>query len=186
MKKNGLHKSALKSFYGQTLDKLTTCRMPLSRTQNCREKCRPPPSTPVVEEEEAAEREVNRLWEQQVFDRLRQGDHLCIGGGGLGHRISSSGIDVDRIEAAGSPNQVAKLDGHIATTGTHVDAPPALADPEALERGLEGTPVDVIAQTTQSAVGVIGHSPTLPHGSGDVTAERAPCPRLGHLLGSCG
>jgi hypothetical protein len=139
-----------------------------------------------VQQKESTEGEINGFRKEEVFDCLCEGDDLCVRSGGFCHRISSSWVDVDRVKASRSPNEVAELDGHIASTGTDVNAPPPLTDAEALERGLEGASIDIVAQSSQSTVKLACHGPTLSHRPRDLTAEPAPCPQPGHLLGSCG
>ncbi len=111
-----------------------------------------------VQQQEAAERQVDRLGQAQVLAGLGDGQHLAVGGGGRGHLVPGRRVGVDGVDPAVVADDLGQGDRHVAPAGAHVDTGPARSDPQPVEGGGERSPVDVVAQASQF------HPATLPAG----------------------
>ncbi len=97
-----------------------------------------------MEEKEAAERQINRLGQREVFYGLGQSEDLGVGGRSGGNEVTSGGIDVDGIDTTLSTDDLAEGDGHVTEAGADVDASPAGTNPEPSHGGGQWAPVDVV------------------------------------------
>ena len=102
-----------------------------------------------VQEEEPAEGQVDRLGQAQVLAGLGDGQHLAVGGRRRGHLVPGGRVGVDGVDAAVVADDLGQGDRHVAPAGADVDAGPARADPQPVEGGGQGPPVDVVPQAAQ-------------------------------------
>ena len=102
-----------------------------------------------VEQEEPAEGQVDRLGQTEVLAGLGDGQHLAVGGRGRGHLVAGRGVAVHGVDPAVATDDLGQGDRDVAPAGADVDARPARADPQPVERGGERPPVDVVAQAAQ-------------------------------------
>src|SRR5207248_4604193 len=99
-----------------------------------------------VHQEEATERQVHGLGQQKVLARLGDGHDLGVLSGGARHLVARRRVAVDGVHPAVLTDDLGQSDADIATPGAHVDALPTLAKPEAVESGLQRTPVHIVAE----------------------------------------
>ena len=102
-----------------------------------------------MEQEEAAEGEVDRLGEDQVLAGLGDGQHLAVRGGRLGHQVPGAGVAVDGVDPPVAADHLGQGHRDVAPAGAHIDAPPTRADAQPLQGGGQRPAVDVVAQTLE-------------------------------------
>ena len=102
-----------------------------------------------VEEQEAAEGEIDRLGQAEVLAGLGDGEHLAVGGGGLGHLVAGHRVAVDGVDPSVVPDDLGQRHRDVPTAGADVDAGPARADPEPVERGGQRSAVDIVPQAPE-------------------------------------
>ena len=104
-----------------------------------------------MQEEEAAEGEVDRLGQREVLARLGQRDDLRMRrrSRSPGHFVPGQRVAVDCVDAPVAADHLGQRDRYVSAAGTDVGAAPAEADAEALQRGGQWPPVDVVAETLQ-------------------------------------
>ena len=99
-----------------------------------------------VEQQEAAERQVDLLGEGEVLAGLGERDHLRVGRRGACDLVARQRVAVDGVDAAVAADHLGQRHRHVAAAGAHVDTAPARPEPEAQQRRGQGAPVDVVAQ----------------------------------------
>ena len=117
---------------------------PSTRSDCCGHGGQPGERLVYMEEKEAAERQINRLGQREVFYGLGQSEDLGVGGRSGGNEVTSGGIDVDGIDTTLSTDDLAEGDGHVTEAGADVDASPAGTNPEPSHGGGQWAPVDVV------------------------------------------
>ncbi len=99
-----------------------------------------------MQEEEAAEGQVDRLGEQQFLASLSDGHDLRGRRRQLRHLVACSRVAVDGVHPPVPTHDLGQSHAHVAAAGAHVGAAPPLAQAEAVEGGHERPPVHVVAQ----------------------------------------
>ena len=84
-----------------------------------------------VEQQEAAEGQVDRLGQGEVLAGLGEGDHLgrAAAGGGRGHLVAGARVAVDGVDPPVAADDLGQGHRHVAAAGADVDAAPALPRP---------------------------------------------------------
>jgi hypothetical protein len=102
-----------------------------------------------VDQEESTKSEVDLLGKEKIFAGLGDRDDLGLAtlGGRRRHFVASSRVAVDGVDPAASADELAEGDRDVTGTGTDVDATPPRTKAEAIERGLQRTPIDVVSQS---------------------------------------
>ena len=107
--------------------------------------------------------------------------------GGAGHLVAGQRVAVDRVHASVAPDHLGQRHRDVAATGPDVDAAPARPESEPVERGGQGSAVDVVAQALELAdlepcrSLVLDAISTATHSTAAV-AGRSPPPRTDNLL----
>ena len=102
-----------------------------------------------MEEQEAAERQVDLFGEDQVLSRLRERDDLRVSRCRAGHLVAGKGITVHGVDATLTSHHFGQGDRYVATTGSHVEAAPTRPQTETLQCGGERPPVHVVAEARE-------------------------------------
>ena len=102
-----------------------------------------------VEEQEAAERQIDLFGEDQVLSRLGERDDLGVGRRRPGHLVTRPGVAVHGVDPALPTHHFGQGDRDVATPGSHVEAAPARPQAETLQGCGQRTAVDVVAQTRE-------------------------------------
>ena len=78
-----------------------------------------------MEEQEAAEGQIDLFGEDQVLSCLSERDDLGVGRRRAGHFVTRQRIAVHRVDPPFAPHHFGQGDRHVATTCSHVEAAPA-------------------------------------------------------------
>ena len=108
-----------------------------------------------VEQQEAAEGQVDLFGQDQVLARLGQGDHLGVGGRRARHLVAGQGVAVHGVDPSLAPDHFGQGHRDVPASGAHVEAAPARAQAEPVQGGGQRPAVDVVAQTLELAHAVL-------------------------------
>ncbi len=129
-----------------------------------------------VQQQEAAEREVDLLGQREILAGLRERDDLRVGGCGACDLVPRQGVAVDRVDTTVPADHLGQRHRDVAASGTDVDATPTGTKPEAQERRGQRAAVDVVAQPLQLTHGA-GPRPTAPPWLRTLRGGRGPARR---------
>ena len=124
-----------------------------------------------VEQQEAAEGQVDRLGQPQVLAGLGDGQHLAVGGRGRGHLVAGRRVGVDGVDPPVASDDLGQGHRNVAPAGPDVDARPARADAQPVEGGGQRPPVDVVPQAAQFHP---GNDTGRPGAAGPAAVRRGP------------
>ena len=99
-----------------------------------------------VEQQEAAERQVDLLGQGEVLAGLGERDDLCVRRRGPCDLVAGEWVAVDRVDATVTADHLGQRHRDVAATRADVDAAPTGAEPQALQRRGQRAAVDVVAQ----------------------------------------
>ena len=102
-----------------------------------------------MEQQEAAEGQIDLFGEDQVLSGLGQCDDLGVGGGTMGDLVAREGVAVHGVDTPVAPDHFGQGHRDIAATGTDVETAPAWSEAEAVQGGDQRSAVDVVTQTRE-------------------------------------
>ena len=112
-----------------------------------------------VEQQETAEREVDLLGQRQILTGLRECDHLRVRGRGSCDLVAGERVAVDGVHTAVAADHLGQGHRHVAPASADVDAAPAGAETQPLERRGQWAAVDVITQPCELTHDEFPHRP---------------------------
>jgi hypothetical protein len=102
-----------------------------------------------VQQEEAAEGQVDLFGKTEVLPGLGDGHHLAVGCRRLGHLVPGHRVAVHGIDPPALAHDLGQGHRHVATTGPDIGAGPSGSDSQSFQRGGERPPVDVVSQAPE-------------------------------------
>ncbi len=86
-----------------------------------------------MEQQEAAEGQIDLLGEDQVLSGLGQGDDLGVGGGAVGDLVARERVAVHGVDTPVAPDHFGQGHRDVAAPGADVEAAPARPEAEPVQ-----------------------------------------------------